>query len=141
MAGTRNETIVASKGEKARMESHKVSIVFGDDGGHVVEPELACHTGHGFERMDVTTHQSLKRLAVSKLEIHLPAVTFDQAEGIQLARCAVIVKRPEVTPVDFKTLARRGFHANEGAPGFRLRAHGLKVILDNRVASSEASIA
>jgi hypothetical protein len=46
-----------------------------------------------------------------------------------------------VTPVDLKTLACRGFHTHEGAPGFRFCPHGLQVIFDNRVASGEAAIA
>src|SRR5438094_8991212 len=102
MTCTRNETIVASKGQEARMKPHEVSIVLGHDSGHVVEPEFARHTGHGFEGMDVAAHQRLKRLAVSELEIHLPVVAFDQAEGVQLSRVAFINKRPEVTPVDIK---------------------------------------
>ena len=123
------------------MKPHEVSIVLGHDSGHVVEPELARHAGHGFEGMDVAAHQSLKRLAVRELEIHLPAVTLDEAEGVQLSRVAFIDKRPEVTPVDLKPLARRRLHAHEGAPCFRFCSHGLQVIFDNRVAAGESTIA
>ena len=77
------------------MKPHEVSIVLRHHGGHVVEPELARHTGHGFEGMDVAAHQGLKRLAVRELEIHLPAVTLDEAEGVQLSRVAFIHKRPK----------------------------------------------
>ena len=101
------------------MKPHEVSIVLRHDSGHVVEPQLARHTGHGFEGMDVAAHQSLKRLAVREFEIHLPAVTLDEAEGVQLSSVAFINKRPEVPPVDLKTLAGRGIHAHEGALGFR----------------------
>src|SRR5437667_12640792 len=141
MTGTWNETIVASKGQEAGMKPHEVSIVLRHHGGHVVEPELARHAGHGFEGMDVAAHQSLKRLAVRELEIHLPAVALNEAEGVQLSRVAFINKRPEVTPVDLKTLARRRLHAHEGATGFRFCPHRLQVIFDNRVAARESTIA
>src|SRR5438093_2878807 len=71
--------------------------------------------------------------ASHSIEIHLPAVALDEAEGVQLSRVAFIHKRPEVTPVDLKTLARRRLHAHEGAPGFRLCSHCLQVIFDNGV--------
>ena len=76
--------------QKAGMESHQIPIVFGDNRGHVVEPEFAYNTAHSVERMDVTSDESFKRLAVSELNVHLPAVAFDQTERIQLPRCAVI---------------------------------------------------
>lgn len=123
------------------MKPHEVSIVLGDDRGHVVEPELARHTRHGFEGMDVAAHQSLKRLTVRELEIHLPAVALDETEGVQFSRGAFINKRSEVTPVDLKTLARCRLHAYEGAPGFRFAPHRLQVIFDNRVAARESPIA
>src|SRR5437667_8066495 len=123
MTCTRNKTIVASKGQEAGVKAHEVSIMLGHDRGHVVEPEFARHTRHGFEGMDVAAHQSLKRLAVRELEIHLSAVALDETEGVQLSRVAFIHKCAEVTPVDLKTLARCRLHAHEGAPGFRFCPH------------------
>src|SRR5436309_11664567 len=123
------------------LESHEIALVFGDDGQESVEPKLTSNAAHGFEGVDMAAGECLECLTVSKLDIHLPAVTLNQAEGVELARRAVIDERPEVTPVDFKALTCCGFHANEGAPGFCLRPHGLQVVFNNRVASSETLIA
>src|SRR5437667_661581 len=98
MTGTRNETIVASKGQEAGMKPHEVSIVLGHDGGHVVEPELACHTGHGFEGMDVAAHQSLKRLAVVNSR-YIFRLWHSMRQKAYSFRGAFIHKRADVTPV------------------------------------------
>src|SRR5437773_2057186 len=141
MTCTRNEAIFPCEAQKPGIESHEIALVFGDNSQEIVEPKLTGDAAHGFEGVDMTTGECLECLTVSELEIHLPAVTLNQAEGVELARRAVIDERPEVTPVDLKAFSRCGLHANEGAPGFRLRPHGLQVIFDNRVASSEALIA
>src|SRR3989442_12320770 len=144
MTCTRNEAIVPCEAQKPRIESHEIALVFGDDGQEIVEPKLTSNSAHGFGGVDMAAGECLECLTVSKLDIHLPAVTLNQAEGVELARRAVIAvidERPEVTPVDFKALTCCGFHANEGAPGFCLRPHGLQVVFNNRVASSETLIA
>src|SRR5205814_1194653 len=87
MTGAWNESILAGKAEKAGMESNQVPIVFSDDCGHVVEPEFPHDPAHRLKSVDMTADESLKRLAVGEFHIHLPAVTFDQTEGIELARC------------------------------------------------------
>ena len=74
MAGTREEAVFASEGQKARMETHQVAIVFGDGGGEIVEPDLARDAAHESESVDMTTHEGLKALAVRELQIQLPAV-------------------------------------------------------------------
>ena len=79
--------------------------MFGDNGREIIEPQFTSNAAHGFEGVDMTANEGLKRLAVSELEIHLPAVTLDQAERVELARCAVIDESAEVTPVDLKALA------------------------------------
>ena len=56
--------------------------MLGHDRGHIIEPEFARHTTHRFESVDVTPGERLECLAMSKFQIHLPAVTFDQAEGV-----------------------------------------------------------
>ena len=89
----------------------------------------------------MTPGERLECLAMRKLDIQLPAVTFDQAEGVQLARCTVVNQRSEVSPIDLKTLARNGFHTHKGTPDFGFGPHGVQMIFDNRVASGETSIA
>src|SRR5207244_4953099 len=90
MAGAGNESILAGKAEKAGMESNQIPIVLGNNRGHVVEPEFPYDPAHGFKSVDMTTDESLKRLAVRELDVHLPAVTLDQTKGVQLTWRAVI---------------------------------------------------
>ena len=45
------------------METHEVSVVFGNDGRHVVVPELARNTGHGFEGVDAASIFSINSIS------------------------------------------------------------------------------
>ena len=67
--------------------------------------------------MDVTADEGLEGLAVRELQIHFAAVTFDQAEGIELARVTLIEQRAEVTPVDIEAFSGSWLHANIGTLG------------------------
>src|SRR6185437_14498844 len=79
VARARNETVLASKAQKTRIKSHQVAFVFGNSRGQVVVPEPACDASHGLKGVYMATHEGLKALAVSKLQIHLAAVALDQA--------------------------------------------------------------
>ncbi len=78
-----------------------------------------------------------KRLTMRKLDIHLPAVTLDQTERIELSRAAVIDERSEVAPVDLETLAGGGLHAHKGAPRFAFLPDRMQVIANDRMAAVE----
>src|SRR5207247_5167238 len=110
---TRNEAIFPCEAQKPGIESHEIALVFGDNSQEIVEPKLTGDAAHGFEGVDMTTGECLECLTVSELEIHLPAVTLNQAEGVELARRAVIDERPEVTPVDHKAFSGSSLHATE----------------------------
>ena len=60
--------------------------MFGDSGGEIVIPEFPCDPAQELESVEVTAHEGLETLTVSKLHKQFAAVTFHQAEGIQLAR-------------------------------------------------------
>src|SRR5205809_4940179 len=120
MTCTRNEAIFPCEAQKPRIESHEIALVFGDDGQEIVEPKLTSNAAHGFEGVDMAAGECLECLTVSKLDIHLPAVTLNQAEGVELARRAVIVERREETTVDVIALTCGEFHATVGAPGLYL---------------------
>src|SRR5271155_257763 len=115
MTGPRNEAALAGEGEEAGIESDQVSFVFGHRRGEVVEPDFARTTAEGVEGVEVTADKGFEALAVSELQVHFAAVTFDEAESIQLARSAVVEQRAEVSPIDFEAFAGTGLHAHIGA--------------------------
>ena len=131
MAGARNEAAFASEGEEARVEADQVAIVFGDGGSQIVEPDLTACAGEELKSVDVTADESLESLAMSELQIHFAAVRFHQAEGVKLARGAVVNKRAEVAPVHIEPFARRRFDANVSATGDDALAKSAQVILDD----------
>ncbi len=98
MTGTRNETAFARESEEARIEADQVAVVLGDGRGQVVEPDFAAHSGEALKSVDMTAGERLEALAVGELQIHFPAVGFDQAEAVKLARGAVVNKGAEVAP-------------------------------------------
>jgi len=58
--------------------------------------------------MHVAAHEGFKALTVSELQIEHAAVSLDEGERVELALVTGVVKRSEVTPIDFETLARAG---------------------------------
>src|SRR5580692_7700940 len=128
MASAWQKTVFASEGQKTGMKPHQVPIVLGDGGGEIVIPEFACNSAHRVESVDMTTYESLEALAVRELHKQFAAVTFDEAEGIKLARVPLVEKCTEVTPVDFETFSRSWFHAHIGALGRGFSSHRVYVI-------------
>ena len=92
-------------------------------GGEIVVPQFACDSAHRLESVDMTAHESLEVLAVCKLHKQFSAMTFDQTEGVELARVTLIEKCTEVTPVDFETFPRSWLHAYIGALGRGFSSH------------------
>ena len=82
--------------------------MLGDSGGEIVIPEFPCDPAQELESMEVTAHEGLEALAVSKLHKQFAAVTFHQTEGIELARVTLVEKGIEMTPVDFEALPGPG---------------------------------
>jgi len=58
MASPGKETIFASEGQKARMETHQVAVMLGDRSAQIVEPKLACDASHEAERVDRTVERT-----------------------------------------------------------------------------------
>src|SRR5205807_8125150 len=125
------EGIFASKGQRSRMETNQVAVMFSNGGGEIIEPQLAGDATHESERVDMTANESFKALTVGELQIQLAAVTFHQTEDVEFSRLPLIGKRVEVSPVDFEAFSRLRFHAHVGAWGVGLRAHPLQVLLQN----------
>jgi len=134
MACPRNESIFPREGEKPRIETYEIALMFGDDRGEIVVPQFPCDASHRIECMDMTADESLERLAVCELQIQLPGVTLHQSEGIEFAWCAVVDECAEMRPVDLKSFAGGRLHADEGASRLLLAPHVLQIILHNRVA-------
>src|SRR4030088_1249581 len=97
--------------------------MFGDSGGEIVIPEFPCDPAQELESVDMTTYESLEALAVRELHKQFAAVTFDQTEGIELARVTLVEKGTEMTPVDFESLSRSWLHAHIGTLGRGLSSH------------------
>src|ERR1700722_16671895 len=97
--------------------------MFGDSGGQIVIPEFPCDPVQELEGVDMTTYESLEALAVRELHKQLAAVTFDQTEGIELARVPLVEKGTEVTPVDLEAFTRPWLHAHIGTLGRGLSSH------------------
>ena len=76
---------------------------------------------HSFELSFGKTYESLEALAVRELHKQFAAVTFDQAEGIELARVTLVEKGTEMTPVDFEAFPRSWLHAHIGTLGRSLQ--------------------
>ncbi len=81
MTSSGKEGIFASEGQKARMETHQVAVMFGNGGCEIIEPQLACDAPHEAERVDMTVNERFKALAVRELQRQLAAVTFHQREN------------------------------------------------------------
>src|ERR1700683_2894821 len=105
MAGTRNKAILAGESQKARIEAHQITFMFSHRGAETIEPQLTSTATELIKGMNVTAHESLEVLAMSKFEIHLAAMAFHQAEGIELARGAGIEQRSKVAPVDIEAFS------------------------------------
>jgi hypothetical protein len=131
VTGARNEAAFAREGEEARIEADQVAIVFGDSSSQIVEPDLTAGAGEELKSVDVTAGESLESLAMSELQIHFAAVRFHQAEGVKLARGAVVNQRAEVAPVHIEPFAGGWFDANVSAAGNGVLAKGAPVILDD----------
>src|SRR5437016_11286894 len=138
MASPGKEAIFASEGQKTRMETHQVAVMFGNSGGEIIEPRSACDATQESERVDMTANESFKALAVGELQIQLAAVTFHQTEGVEFSRMPLIGKRVEVSPVDLEAFSRPRFHAHVGARGAGQCAHPLQVLFQNAQTTAEA---
>src|ERR1039457_6757633 len=101
----------------------------------VVIENFPAHAIESRKGMDVATHEGLKTLAVSELQIRHPAMSIDQREGIQLTLVAFVVESAEVAPVHLEALAGLGLHTHEGALGLWLRAHVVDVVTQDGVAA------
>src|SRR5258708_32897183 len=99
MASPGKEAIFASEGQKTRMETHQVTVMFGDGGGEIIEPQFACDAAHEAERMEMTANKSLEALAVGELQIQLAAVTFHSTEGGEFSAMPLSGQRVEESPV------------------------------------------
>ena len=99
------------------METHQIAIMLSDGRCEIVIPEFACDSAQELESVDVTAHEGLETLAVRELHKQLAAVTFDQTEGIELARVTLVEKCTEMPPVDFEALSRSWLHAHIGTLG------------------------
>jgi hypothetical protein len=131
VAGARNKAAFAGESEKARIEADEIAIVFGDGGGQIVKPDLAACSGEELKSVNMAAGKGLESLAVRELQIHFAAVGFDQAEGVKLARGAVVNERAEVAPVHIESFAGRRFDANVSAAGYRVLSESAQVILDD----------
>lgn len=93
-----------------------------------------------FEGMDVTTHECLEALPVGKLQVHLAAVRFHQAEGVQLAGRAGIEQSSEVTPIDVEAFTGAGLDAHVSPAGFGCGSDGPQVIPNDLSPPSYSSV-
>jgi hypothetical protein len=112
MTGARDETAFAGEGKKTRMEPDEVTLMFGDRGGHVVQPHFTRAATEFLKSMNVAAGERFETLAVSELQIHLSAVRFDEAESVEFARGAVINESAKVSPVHIEAFAGRTFHSH-----------------------------
>jgi len=112
--------------------------VFGHGSRQIVVPELAGNPAHGLEGVEMTANESFETLTVGELHGQLAAVTFHQAEGIELARLTTVEQGAEVSPLDFEALAGRRLQAQESAAHGRVRPQGMEIILQDGDAALEA---
>ena len=87
----------------------------------------------------MTTHESLKALAVGEFHVEHAAVCFDQTKGVELALIALLVERAEVTPVDLEALTGGRLHTHERARCGRRPPRLLQVLAQDAVAARIAS--
>jgi hypothetical protein len=99
MAGSRDETTFACKGEEARVEPHQVAFRFGYRSCEIIEPQFSSAAAQGFKGANMAAHERFEGLAECELQAHLAAVAFHQAKGIQLARRSVVEQSAEVPPI------------------------------------------
>jgi len=76
----------------------------------------------------MTADKGLEVLAVRKLHVEHPTVSFNQGEGVELAQITLVIERAKVTPVDLKALARGRLHAHEATRWGRGHAHLLQIL-------------
>jgi hypothetical protein len=69
MASPREEAIFASEGQKTRMETYQVAVMFGNGGREIIEPQLTCDATHESERVDMTANERFKALAECELQV------------------------------------------------------------------------
>src|SRR5260370_41010808 len=105
------------------MNRVRVAIGEGVRRCQIIEPQSGCDSAQELEGVDVTAHEGLETLTVSKLDKQFAAVTFHQAEGIELARVTLVEKCPEVTPVDLEAFPRPPLHAHISTLGRSLSSH------------------
>ncbi len=141
MAGAWDETVFSGEGQEPRVEAHQVAFVFGDGGRQVVEPDFAGAAAECLEGMDVAAHESFEALAVSEFEVHSAAVALDQAEGIELARTAVVHQRAEVSPIHIEAFTGAGLDAHVRTAALGVGANRLQVVLDDGDAAGVAQCA
>ena len=55
--------------------------------------------------MEVAADEGLEALTVGEFDVEHPAVTLNQAEGIELPLITLIIQGAEVAPVDLEALA------------------------------------
>ena len=120
------------------MEADQAAVVLGDGRGQVVEPDFAAHSGEEVKRVDMTSGESLERLAMRELQIHLAAVGFDQTEAVQLARGAIVDQGAEVAPVHIEAFPRGGFDPTVCAAGHGVLAQHAQVVLEDGEPTVEA---
>ncbi len=131
IAGVRKEIIFAGEAEEAWVKADDPAVMFGDSCGQIVISDLARDAAQLSERMNMTTGEGFKALAMSELDIHHSAVRIDQSESIELARIARVSECAEVSPVNFEAFPGHRLHAHEGAAGKRLRTHLADIFLED----------
>jgi hypothetical protein len=135
MAGARDEIILAGEGEEARVEPHQVAFMFGNCRGEIIKPQFACAAAQDLEGMHMAAHEGLETLAMRELQVHLAAVAFHQAEGVQLARRPVVAQGAEVSPIDVEAFARGWLHAHVSPAQHIVLTHGLQIVFEDRDAA------
>jgi len=85
--------------------------------------------------MHMAAHEGFETLAVRELQVHLAAVAFHQAEGVQLAWRPVVAQDSEVPPVDVEAFARGGLHAHVRPAQHGILTDGLQIVFEDRDAA------
>ena len=132
---------LAREGEETRVESHQVAFVFGDGSGEIIKPDFLADPTQGLKGMDVAAGEGLEALTVRELEIHFPAVGFDQTEGVELARRAVIRESVKVAPIDIAAFARGRLYPDIGTASHGVPAHRVQIVFHNRDAALVTELA
>ena len=89
--------------------------MFGYSRDQIVVDALSGGAAHEPEGMDMASYEGLEALIMSELDIEPPAMTFDAAEGVQLAPVSLIIERTEMPPVNLKAIPGTGFDTHERA--------------------------